>query len=353
MICNSIFLAVEQIRLKQKDEELALSFTNYLFERLADYWSLDLLKDGKDITGISYWHEILEITKKWEDSNELGIKIHKGTPYYFLAENYLLVGNRDLAFVYLFNAIGEDRNVGKLIPSLSYPKGSPASITATMNKNPLNHMRFIVEKLRNMLDGYLTSFHTNLLSHSSFSLHDFDTKFLENDSLLDIVAFFVSNFMCLYDFKETINTKEWQNDFSRLRSLDLFFNVGLIIDEVLKEAYRKHNGGLLPNHFISNSILWLCDSSQWMSQSNLKDFWGPKDLNLNDEDPDKIVPDLISRSRTYRGNAVREEVFVLLIAYKFRNYAGHNIKQQSVVTSHYEDIISNLIFALFLAIEKL
>jgi hypothetical protein len=125
--------------------------------------------------------------------------------------------------------------------------------------------------------------------------------------------------------------------------------MGLIVDEVLKETYRKHNGSLLPNHSIANSILWLCDSSRWMRKGDLEDFWGPV-YKINQEDPDKIVPSLISKSLTYRGGAIREEVFVLLIAYKFRNYAGHNIKQQAVVTNNYEEIISNLIFALFLAL---
>jgi hypothetical protein len=222
MICNNIFLTVEQIKLMKKDEDLALSFTNYLFERLADYWSLDLLKNGKDMTGISFWQAILEITKKWENSNINGVKIHKGTPYYFLAENYLLVGNRDLAFVYLFSAINEDRNIGKSVPTLKYPKESPAFLTATMNKSPYQHMRFIIKRTRNLLNDYITSFHINLPSHSSFSLDDFDTKFLENDSLLDIVAFFVSNFMYLYDFNQATKTENWQNDFSRLRSRHVF-----------------------------------------------------------------------------------------------------------------------------------
>jgi hypothetical protein len=36
-----------------------------------------------DLTGVSFWHVILAITRKWEDSNKNGVKIHKGTPYYF------------------------------------------------------------------------------------------------------------------------------------------------------------------------------------------------------------------------------------------------------------------------------
>jgi hypothetical protein len=50
---------------------------------------------------------------------------------------------------------------------------------------------------------------------------------------------------------------------------------------------------------------------------------------------------------------VRGEVFDILLAYKLRNYGGHNIKQQSVFGNSYEAIIKRLIFSLFISIEVL
>jgi hypothetical protein len=60
------------------------------------------------------------------------VKIHKGTPYFFLAESYLLTGDRELGFLYLYNAIEEDKALARFAPSLNYLNKSPAYLTATM-----------------------------------------------------------------------------------------------------------------------------------------------------------------------------------------------------------------------------
>jgi hypothetical protein len=82
------------------------------------------LEDKKELIGIQFWREVLAITREWEDKQST--KIHKGTPYFFLAENYLLTGDRDLAFMYLYNAISDDRMLAQFAPSLGYPDNSPA-----------------------------------------------------------------------------------------------------------------------------------------------------------------------------------------------------------------------------------
>jgi hypothetical protein len=58
----------------------------YLFEAFADYWVEKILKYSKELVGIQFWHEILAVTKEWEDKH--GTRIHKGTPYFFLAEKF-------------------------------------------------------------------------------------------------------------------------------------------------------------------------------------------------------------------------------------------------------------------------
>ncbi|MGE5661954.1 MAG: hypothetical protein ACM3X1_06865 [Ignavibacteriales bacterium] len=70
--------------------------------------------------GIQLWKKILEITSKWEAKNH-NVTIHKGTAYFFLAESYLLVGDDDMAFLYLFNALVDDIRLGNWVPSMNYP----------------------------------------------------------------------------------------------------------------------------------------------------------------------------------------------------------------------------------------
>jgi hypothetical protein len=103
---------------------------------------------------------------------------------------------------------------------------------------------------------------------------------------------------------------------------------------------------------MSNSILWFCSHYNLMNQSHLMDYWGSK-LKLKKSNPDTIIPRLLNKSDIYKGNKVPREVFTLLIALKFRNYGAHNIRQQSTVVTRYEDIVKNLLFSLFLSIEKL
>jgi hypothetical protein len=82
-------------------------------------------------TGIQLWREILAITNGWEIKNQ-NVKIHKGTPYFFLAESYLLTGERELGFLYLYNAIEEDRALARFAPSLNYPNKSPSYCTMSL-----------------------------------------------------------------------------------------------------------------------------------------------------------------------------------------------------------------------------
>ncbi|HEY7080517.1 MAG TPA: hypothetical protein VH500_12495 [Nitrososphaeraceae archaeon] len=48
-------------------------------------------------------------------------QLHSQKPYFFLAERYLLTGERQLRFLYLYNAIDDDKTLTKWAPSLNYP----------------------------------------------------------------------------------------------------------------------------------------------------------------------------------------------------------------------------------------
>ena len=89
-----------------------------------------------------------------------------------------------------------------------------------------------------------------------------------------------------------------------------------------------------------------------MNKNDSKIYWHQQ-LKINDTDPDIVVPILLRKSDTYNGNPIRNEVFTLSIAYKFRNYGAHNIRQQTIVVTNYEEIIKNLLYSLFLSIENL
>ena len=350
-ICNDIFPIFAEIRKKdtKKDIYASAAMASHLFEQFTPYWK-KLLGQGQDILGIRVWEYVLKITKDWEKLNKE--KIHKGTPYFFLAENYLLVGDRDLAFAYLMMGFQGDDILGAQTDHINnYPWGSPGYLTVTMSDDPNNQMRPMVLKLRDHLNQIVIEFQKEF--NSQFSLLDFDRKFLKNRDLVDFVLFFHYNFFYIYDLHESTKGEYLQDDFSKLRGIDVFLNLALIIDEVLKEVYKKNNNGnLLPKHYISDGIRYLNTMHHWMNYNDLNDYWYKK-LKINISDPDVVLPTLLGKSDTYNGNPIPKEVFTLSIAYNFRNFGAHNIRQQSSVVTNYEDIIKNLFFSLFISIQNL
>jgi hypothetical protein len=70
-------------------------------------------------------------------------------------------------------------------------------------------------------------------------------QFLKNDSMLDLITFFVYNFLYIFESEKILNFGIINNDFSRLKALDLFFNLSLLLDEILKTAYLNHNKNYL------------------------------------------------------------------------------------------------------------
>jgi hypothetical protein len=351
-ISHEIFKAVKIIKEQDKDGYLAAILASHLFERFTPYWR-KLLEDGQDIIGIQLWQNLLSMTYLWEKNSKTNI--HKGTPYFFLAESYLLVGERDLGFIYLYNALQEDIILGSSSPQIKYPQKAPSFLTATMIGEVDNQMYYLVLELRQKLDAYISLFNNLYPRSIPFTSNDFDNKFLANSNLIDVVFFFVFNFLHLSELEKNTQAMHLQNQFSRLRTLDTIFNLCLVIDETLRYAQSK-KVGLNPNHRISDGILWLvCDHRKWMSRDELIDFWGPKNLYLNDVnmDLDKIIPRLLSKKETYNGRSVRREIFDLLMAYKLRNYTGHNIKQQNTVNNDYNDIIRTLVICLFLCVDAI
>jgi hypothetical protein len=63
----------------------------------------------------------------------------------------LAAGDRDTAFMYLYNAISDDNAWAGFAPSLNYPDESPAYLTATMRAGS-NKMDYLVNQWRDKLD---------------------------------------------------------------------------------------------------------------------------------------------------------------------------------------------------------
>lgn len=120
----------------------------------------------------------------------------------------------------------------------------------------------------------------------------------------------------------------------------------------LKEIESKIRGKSLPqSHHVSNGILWLCSSKEWTDCNSLQKFWNKDNLNVANGEPEQFIPQIPTMNKLWDGKPVRREVFPLLIVCNLRNYGEHNIRQQNIFTSKYDEIIEALFMSLFLCID--
>ena len=80
---------------------------------------------------------------------------------------------------------------------------APSYLTITMRDIKENHLYPLVSQLRKNLDEYIFAY--NQEYSKSFSINSFDSKFLDNQDLKDIVSFFVFNFAYLSELKKIWN----------------------------------------------------------------------------------------------------------------------------------------------------
>lgn len=337
-ICNEVFDAIKEIKNRDKDDYIAAYLATRLFENFTSYWK-ELMNEGMFTTAITFWQEIISIARVWESKN-FPIKIHKGTPFFFLASNCLQVGDRDNGFTYLYNAIEDD----KKLPNLGYPDIAPAYMTATLIDNKKNFMYERVRTLRLRISKSLIEFKREF--SPELTLKDFQDKFLRNKELQDTVYFFVYNLQYIYDQEKTNPQDILQNEFSRLRILSLFFNFGLIIDKILTLGAK--NSGITTKTMYP-AVQWWAENAINVTNTQLRTIVNT-DLNLNSAIPDIIIPQLLQNIQNNQGGADKK-LWVMLIAYKLRNHGGHNIDQQTVLTTNYSEILKQLFNALFLAVQ--
>lgn len=340
-LCEEFFEGIKEIQTTTDDNIVTAYLASYLYERFAGYWKNELLLHGLYVTGVSFWQEIISITKEWESRNR-PMTIHKGTPFFFLSHNCLINGDRDNGFTYLYNALEDD----KKLHGINYPQDAPAYLTATMSDRPRNFMYPQVSSLQLFLEKYISKFRT--ISSISFTMNDFKTKFLENLNLADTVAFFVYNLQFIHDQEKNTNYSIMQNDFSRLKILDLFFNFGLIIDKILTNAASIHGRTVID---MKASVQWWAETKFSISQVTFDNLIGTHGLNLNHTEPDLILPTLISNINN--PSQYPRDLYFMLIAYRLRNYAGHNLTQQTVLSLRYNEVLECLFFALFIAIDSI
>jgi len=210
-------------------------------------------------------------------------------------------------------------------------------------------MNYIVKDVRSVLENYIIRFNGD---YWVFMIRDFDEKFLRNENeLLDIGYFFTYTFFSIIQNQRNKNLESEDNNFSKLRSLNLIFNLCLIIDEILKDIFLKNE----TNHSkktMAYSIEDLSQQKSWTNTHELIEYW--KDSGKFDLDhPSEIIQMLLDKTEMYNGNPIEKQTFTMILAYVLRNYGAHNLNQESIIVQKYEEIVNELMMALIISIDSI
>lgn len=337
-IFHTVFSAVDELHTSNRGC-LAAFLSTFLFDSVTPLWNR-FLGNGQHMLAIQLWKQVLTLAYAWEHNT--GKRVHKGSPYAFIAYTYLMTGDLDAAFSYIYNAIEEDKRLNDICPEVNYPAEAPVYLTATLNPSRRNVMYPMVSEVRSALEAHLDSYRREF--RSSLTMQQFDERFLQNVSLETIKYFFVFTFWAIFEHQRKVGRDLMQNDFSKLKNANWLFALCLVIDKLL-HSHPQYTG-----KFIGSEIANYVDHKGLMSRSDLNRL--RDQVNVQQAIPDRLLPQLLSLSLVYNGVPVSREIQCLFAAWNLRNFAAHNIQIQNVIGTSFEDIVRVLLYDIFLIIEE-
>jgi len=346
-IKNLIQILCKAVRkLKSRGEYKSAAYlATECFEGLTIY-SEGLKNEGRYVHACNYWLNILSFVNDGESNNH--VQVHKGHPYFFLAFYYLLSGDLETGFVYAYNAIKEDKILGKLCPKLGYPEKAPIYLTIFLVDNPYNRMIHLVKELRKELDSHITLYNKEF--EKNFTIQEFDNKFLQNDSNPKLEGpryLFSFSFWSLLELKKKTNSQIQDNEFSKLRNLNWVFNLCLIIDKLL-EANPK-----IGKKNMGSNVKQVFEYLNLLSQSEIKNIESKYKIDINRNDPDQVLRVLLPMKLTSHSIKVPKLAIHYLIAWNLRNYGGHKIKQQKCLVENFDEIFNILMKCIISSVDLL
>jgi len=335
-ISKKIFDVVAKLIDKNK-YILSRGLADYYFERYTILWQY-FLKHQRHVLGTALWQHVCRIIWNWErDSNK---KIHKGTPYFFLGGNLLLQGDIDSAFLFIYNAVEEDKTFSKQYGDTEFYRNLPAYLFSSIVDNPYNFLYPFVRVLRKEIQRYIDSYNSEY--SKTFSFTDFDKKFLKNSLLEWEKYFFVYSLNIIQNSRYIIIDELKNNEFSRLKNLDIIFNLCLIIDNILGKKIGKK--------LISERVKKLCSQKYSITEGDCYKIFKKLDF---DNKPEIAIETCLSLNYTYNGNRVKKEVLNLIFIWGLRNYGGHKIESENILVEKFERILQLILNGLFITLDEL
>jgi len=330
-------------KLPQTEKRKKINLADEIFKHFdKEFESFDPKKSER------FWREIIYLVWGWEGYHE---KVYKGTPYFLMAKTYLQLGDVPSAYICFFNALEEDRN--NLLCVQENFKDRPAYLTTSLVNNSNNPLhKEVVVMLRGYLQGFIESYNKRMMS--DFTILDLDQKFLQAESLEDFKRLFVANFHEIFHLDPLNRSQMIKNDYSKLKVSSTFFNIALIVDQILEYRFLKNVDE--SQRTMGKAIHQLAFHLKWTTKEDsprLKDFLKKICPNLKEGTPDVTLHALLDGTATYNGRPLDFRMRAIFAVYYLRNYAAHHIVGCNILVDKYFDILEIVMDAFFTSVESL
>jgi len=306
---------------------------NGIFEAIANEHWLPSIKLNNHEEAEHLWQEVLTRTTDWEKIS--GIRVHKGTPYYFYAVTCLIKGNAERGFLLMHRALEEDvETTGLPTPN------SPAWKFVTLDYNSVDHQMYplvvaTAGQIKKFLDVYQKQVGRVL------RIEDFERRFLRNLALREQVFAFTHQIFELKDLLNTSYRLDFNSPFGSFRLVNRIFTLCLIVDSILDLKAD------VDFRFI-NKAKALANQARLLITRNELERYNGSFINSFGPTIDELLK-CEQSTVVSRGLTIMERS--LFLTYGFRNHAAHKIEEQLTVNDNFREIVQFNMNVLFCAIE--
>jgi len=299
---------------------------------------LSLIQRHHYFEAIKLWNLALGLSFDWERRNP-AIKVHKGTPYYFLGVTGILNNELDNGFLAMHQAMKEDeRHSGGRRPE------APAYWFTILDSSRRD--QFFIQKVEEVavyLDDRLYEYSVN--RGKLLRLSEFRNRFLRLRYLSESVFFFVYSLFRLRKVLFETHEVYKKNVFSSLLHTRILFDLSVVTDKLIEN--KNIGRGNRPT--LANEILFLSTAPR-----NLLHF-NPTILHdLNDEFEDNFSRTMNSLILgTYVTSPLNDIERDFAITYGIRNRGAHKVEDRPIMYSKTKELAQSVLNTIFFTVENL
>lgn len=287
-----------------------------------------------------YWEHILNSVLSWEKLRKE--RIHKGSIYYFWAENALLNNEIDKGFFLIHNSFIED-----CITHKTNNPNTPSQKTVSLNADENNLLFGFVLSLKEKILEYIKKYNKD--NQKTMTEGVFNNKFLLNPPSKDLLFSF-SHSIALINQIFRFQPYVRQSDFAGMYEINVLFNLVLVIDNLLFRKTHDQNSRddwkflILIKNLLSRSNI---EKNQDNFYSNIKSVNKSVDHNF-----DQTILELIEKRYKFpEPQNISPLYFDIFLCYVIRNNRAHNISLSSSIAKNFPAITTSVFNVLLLSIE--